>query len=183
MERFLSKPRNDSLGLYMNSQSNQSAGLSNARDKKRRSLVLPILGVVTFVLILAAILIPHQMVSRVARDEASAMYSLHALTNLELRYAAAHPSKGFTCDFAVLKTAVAPNGDHVHEKFLLSDSSEGYKFSLSGCEVDPKGVAVQYKAVAVPLLPGKTGFSAFCTDQTGELRYGMNESPESCRPL
>lgn len=145
--------------------------------------MLPILGAVTAVLILAAILIPGQIISRVARDEASAMESLHALTDLELRYAAAHPSKGFTCDFGLLKTEAPSNGEQIHRRFLFSDSFEGYKFSLTGCEVDADGVAVQYKATAVPLLPGKTDFRAFCTDQTGELRYGVNGSAESCRPL
>jgi hypothetical protein len=167
----------------MDTQSNQSEGPTNARVKRRRSRVLPILGVMTFVLILAAILIPHQMVSRVARDEISAMESLRALTNLELRYEAAHPSKGFTCDFGLLKTEASSNEKQTQEGFLFSDSFEGYKFSLAGCEVDAKGVAVRYKATAVPLLPGKTGFRAFCTDQTGELRHGVNESAESCRPL
>jgi len=150
---------------------------------KRRPAVLPILGTLTLVLIVAAILIPHQMVSRVARDEVSAMESLRALTNLELRYAAVHPSKGFTCDFELLKTEASSSGKQTHEGFLFSDSFEGYKFSLTGCEVDAKGVAARYKATAVPLLPGKTGFRAFCTDQTGELRYSVNESTESCRPL
>lgn len=132
---------------------------------------------------MAAILIPGQIVSRLARDEVSAVGSLRALKNLELRYAADHPSKGYTCESAKLKTAVASNGDHIHKRFLFSDSSEGYKFSLSGCEVDPKGVVIRHKAVAVPLLPGKTGVRAFCLDQTGELLSSVNESPESCRPL
>jgi hypothetical protein len=167
----------------MDTQSNRSERATNARVIKRRSAVLPIVGAVILVLILAAILIPGQIVSQLARDEADAMESLHALTRLELRYAAAHPSKGFTCDFAQLKTEAFSNGAQIHEGFLLSDSFEGYKFSLTGCEVDPQGVAVRYKATAVPLLPGKTGVRAFCTDQTGELLYGVNGSVESCRPL
>jgi hypothetical protein len=56
--------------------------LRRSRVKKH---LLPILGAVTLVLILAAILIPHNIVSRVARDEASAAQSLRALTDLELR--------------------------------------------------------------------------------------------------
>jgi type IV pilus assembly protein PilA len=167
----------------MDTKSNPGKGTTNARVIKRRSAVLPIIGAVTFILVLAVILIPGQIVSRVARNEANAMESLHALTHLEVRYAAAHPSKGFTCDFALLNMEAPSNGEQIHEGFLFSDSFEGYKFSLTGCEVDPKGVAVRYKATAVPLLLGKTGFRAFCTDQTGELRYGNDGSVESCRPL
>jgi hypothetical protein len=152
----------------------------NARTTKRRSKVLSIVGVVTFVLVLAAIWIPHNMVSRVAHDEVSAEQSLRALTNLELRYAAAHPSKGFACDFALLKTEPFSSGEEIHEGLLFS---EGYKFSLTGCEANSEGVAVRCKATAVPVLPGKTGYRAFCIDQTGELRYAANGSPESCQPL
>jgi hypothetical protein len=64
----------------------------------------------TLVLILAAILIPGQIVSRVARDETSAMESLRALTDRELQYAAAHPSNRYTCEFALLKTDAPSNG-------------------------------------------------------------------------
>jgi hypothetical protein len=145
--------------------------------------VLLVIGGVIFVLILAAVLIPGQTVSQLARDEISAMESLRAVRGLELRYAAAHPSKGFTCDFALLKTEAPSNEEQARKGLPFSDSFNGYKFSLTGCEVDSQGVAVRYKATAVPLVPGKTGVRAFCTDQTGELRYGANESPESCRPL
>jgi len=155
----------------------------NAHTTKRRSGVFAIVGAVILVLILAAILIPHNIVSRVAYDEATAARSLRELTDLELRHAAAHPSQGFTCDFTQLKTEIPSSGDHTREGFLFSDPFEGYKFSLTGCEVDARGVVVRYKATAVPALPGKTGSRAFCTDQTGELRYGVNESSESCRPL
>jgi hypothetical protein len=167
----------------MDTQSGQGEVPTNAHVKKRRSRVLLILGAVIFVLILADIWIPHNIVSRLARNEVSAMYSLRALTNLEIRYAAAHPSQGFTCEFAQLKTATPSTGEHTHEGFLFSDSYEGYKFSLTGCEFDSKGVAVRYKATAVPLLPEKTGVRAFCTDQTGELLYGVNGSAESCKPI
>ena len=167
----------------MDTQSNHSEGATNARVIRRRSVVLPILGAVTFVLILAAIIIPHNMVSRVAHDEVSAVNGLRGLTSLETRYATAHQSKGFTCDFALLKTEVPSNRSPTHDGFLFSDSFEGYKFSLTGCEADPEGVVVRYKATAVPVLPGKTGVRAFCTDQTGELRFGVNDSPETCRPL
>jgi hypothetical protein len=153
------------------------------RPVNRRSRTLLIIGAVTLVLILAAVIIPCLRVSPIARHEANAVGSLRSLANLEAQYAAAHPSQGFTCEFAQLKMEGRSDGEQPHESFLFSDSFEGYKFSLIGCEVDRKGVVIRFKATAVPLLPGKTGFRAFCTDQTGELQFGVNESPGSCRPL
>ena len=153
------------------------------RPVSRRSTALLIVGAVTFVLIVAAILIPCFRVSPIAHHEAYAVGSLRALAKLEVRYAAEHPSEGFTCEFAQLYIEASSDGEQPHEGFPLSDSFEGYKFSVTRCEVNPKGIVIGYKATAVPLLPGKTGFRAFCTDQTGELQFGVNESPESCRPL
>jgi hypothetical protein len=167
----------------MDTQSNQSNEATNVPGNKRRPSVLAIIGAVILVLIVAAFWIPHNLVSRLARNESSAIYSLRALTNLELRYAAANPSKGFTCEFALLKTVASPNGEHIHEGFLFSDSVEGYKFSLAGCEVNPNGVVVRFKGTAVPLLDRESGARAFCIDQTGVFLYGNDGSAESCRPL
>jgi hypothetical protein len=167
--------------MVMQSKEHEANAL--ARTMNGRFRVLATTGSVILVLIVAAIWIPHNMVSRLAHDEASAAGGLRGLTSLETSYATAHPSKGFTCDFALLKTEVPSNRDPTHDGFLFSDPFEGYKFSLTGCEADPEGVVLRYKATAVPVLPGKTGVRAFCTDQTGELRFGVNESPETCRPL
>jgi hypothetical protein len=167
----------------MDMQSNEREANLHARTMNGRFRVRAIIGSLILVFIVAAIWIPHNMVSRVAHDEVSAVNGLRGLTSLETRYATAHPLKGFTCDFALLKTEVASNRDPTHDGFLFSDPFEGYRFSLTGCEADPEGVVVRYKVTAVPVLPGKTGVRAFCTDQTGELRFGVNESPETCRPL
>ena len=153
------------------------------RPVNRRLKALLIIGSVTFVLIVAASLIPCFRVSPIARHEANAVGSLRTLANLEARYAAAYPSQGFTCELAQLKMEGRSDGEQPYEGFLFSDSFEGCKFSLTGCEVDPKGIVIGFKATAVPVLPGKTGFRAFCADQTGELQFGTNESPGSCRPL
>ena len=167
----------------MDTRSDQNDESRNDSFVKRRSAVFSILGVITVFLIVAAILIPGQVDSRVARNEASAIGSLRALTTLQRRYAADNPSKGFACELAQLRAVALRNGESDHEALLVSQTYAGYRFSLSGCEADPNGAVVRYKATAIPSLPGETGVRAFCTDQTGELRYGVNGSPESCRPL
>jgi hypothetical protein len=165
----------------MDTRSDYKEGATSAgRTLKRRFPVLPII-VVVFALVLAAIIIPHNLVSRLATDEANAAGSLRALQGLQIRYAAEHPSKGFACEFAQLKAEASPNGEH--QQFLVSGSFEGYKFSLAKCEADSKGVVVRYRATAVPIVPGKSGVRAFCMDQTGELLFAVDGSPEGCRPL
>jgi hypothetical protein len=171
----------------MDQHSDQNGDVHNARVVKRRYSVFRILGVVTFALILAAIIIPHQLVSRVARDEASAMTTLRRLTSLQLQYATSHSSEGFACELARLRDGTPPKGKYGNEEFRVSDAYEGYKFSLTGCEFDANGIVIHYTVTAVPILSGKTGFRAFCSDETGQLWYDVNGSAEGClterRPL
>jgi hypothetical protein len=148
------------------------------RSKKRRRL-FNILGAVLFVLVVAAVLVPHNLVSHLAKDEISAVKTVRALKDLEQQYAATHPSNGFTCDLALLKPALSDK-EQIHEGLLFS---EGYKFSLAGCEPGSDGVAVRFKAAAIPVKPGETGVRTFCIDQTGRLQYALDGSPENCQPI
>ena len=109
----------------MDMQSNELEANGHARTMNGRFRMRAIIGSVILVLVVAAIWIPHNMVSRVAHEEASAMNALRGLTRLETGYARAHPSKGFTCDFALLKTEVPSNRDPTHDGFLFSDPFEG----------------------------------------------------------
>jgi len=148
---------------------------------KRPTPVLRILAVVIFVLFLAAVWIPHNLVSRVALDEISAVKNLRTLNSLQLAYAKTHASKGFTCEPAQLKAqTLAPNEESFPKEFSGTGSYEGYKYSLMACEVDPKEVVIHYKASAVPVVQDKTGYRTFCTDESGVLWYDMNGSVENC---
>jgi hypothetical protein len=63
----------------------------------------------------------------------------------------------------------------------------GDKFMLGNCRSDDKGVVVYYEATAVPVEHGRTGFHAFCTDESGLLWYDEQGSAATClvsrRPL
>lgn len=75
----------------MDMQSNELEANGPARAMNGRFRMLAIIGSVILVLIVAAIWIPHNMVSRVAHDEVSAMNALRGLTSLETGYARSHP--------------------------------------------------------------------------------------------
>jgi len=133
------------------------------------------------VLLLAAVWIPHNILSNAARNEASAARNLRILGDLENQFVKMYPAQGYTCDFSALQSLASSTGGQFRRQFPMSESFEGYKYSLGGCEDDQKGVVSRFKATAVPLVPKKTGFRAFCIDQTLELRYGMNEHPGNLR--
>src|ERR1700753_1934748 len=137
---------------------------SDLRSRKRRRL-FNILGAVIFLFVVAAVMIPHFLVSRIAKDEIGAVGTVRALQSLERQYASTRPSKGFTYDLTLLKPALSDK-EQIREGFLFS---EGYKFSLDGCEPDSDGVAKRFRVEAIPVEPGKSGVRAFCIDQTGPL--------------
>ena len=93
----------------MNMHSDQKDGVEKVIVVKRRSFMFPVLAVLTAGLVIAAILIPGQVDSRAAMNEASAIGSLRMLTSLQRRYAAANPSRGFTCELAQLQNVRRQN--------------------------------------------------------------------------
>jgi hypothetical protein len=146
-----------------------------------RNLLIPFL-VTVGMLSLAALFVPvlDGPNSHRAAREATAVGHLRRLTTLQNSYSASHPDKGFACQLSLLKSANPANGDYDPDEFLLSEAFVGYRITLTGCEPEPNGLVMRYRAIAVPLEPGKSGVRAFCTDQTGALWYDPSGSPENC---
>jgi hypothetical protein len=115
-------------------------------------------------------------------NEAVAVSKLRTVTTLEKNFTAAHGGKGFACELPLLRPAESEQHpvDHDLLRFLTTGTSEGYTFVLGNCRADAKGVVVHYEATAVPVEPGKTGFHAFCTDDSGLLWYDKDGSATNC---
>ncbi len=135
-----------------------------------------------FLLLVAAFFIPVMdgPNRRQHSNEASAVGTLRRLNTLESNYAATHPVRGFTCELRRLQPAVPVTDAYETDEFWRAGVRVGYKFVVSGCEAGPRGVVMQYQVTATPLEPGKSGFRAFCTDQTGALWYDPDGSAEKC---
>jgi hypothetical protein len=101
---------------------------------------------------------------------------------LEKQFADAHPERGFNCELSRLRPA--PNEqnsvDYDPMRFLTTGSSAGYKFVLGNCRTNANGVVVHYEATAVPIEHRKTGFRAFCTDDSVLLWYDPEGSAIKC---
>ena len=158
-------------------------------DKTRRRL-LPIFRVCFFVvggLLLAGVLFlisvthldgPH---SRQHAHEAVAVGKLHTVIELQSKYAAAHADKGFACELPLLKPVEQrADADYDPVGFLATGTWSGYRFALDGCQVDKGGVVAHYQASAVPIERGTTSFRAFCTDETGIVRYDNSGLKANC---
>jgi hypothetical protein len=121
---------------------------------------------------------PH---SRQHAHEAVAVSKLLTVIELQKKYAASHVETGFACELPLLKP-VEQRADAHYDPFgfLTTGTWSGYRFALDGCHVDQKGVVAHYQASAVPIERGTTGFRAFCTDETGIVRYDNSGLKANC---
>lgn len=151
--------------------------LDTSTPKRRRWIRFFIPAFVA--LVVAAVFIPHNIVSRIAHDEISAVVTLRKIASLQRQHSLLYPSKGFTCDPTQLG-AIASSQEEARTALRTFDYYEGYRFALLDCERDTNGIIKTYKATAAPLVPEKTGVRAFCEDETGELWYSVDGSAENC---
>ena len=107
------------------------------------------------------------------------MARLRVLTSIEKEYAEKHAGEGYVCDLAKLAATAQPRRDYDPD-FFSTGKRAGYSFVISGCETAWKTEVRQYRVIAVPTEPGKSGWRSFCTDETGVLRYTLDASAESC---
>jgi hypothetical protein len=120
---------------------------------------------------------PH---SRQHANESVAAVKLRKINELQTKYSADHPGKGFSCALQPLWFAEPESKDYDPLAFLKSGNTSGYKFALSSCNTDDKGRIVHYQATAVPVWLGATGYRAFCTDDSGHLWYDQRGSVANC---
>ena len=118
---------------------------------------------------------PH---SRQAANEAAAVFNLREIDNLQRRYAAAHPEKGFTCELHELKYSAQGRNDA--DELLTTGKRDGYTFSLSNCSANTQGVIVHYQATAVPIERGVAGLRAFCGNEERIVWEDENGSGANC---
>jgi hypothetical protein len=120
---------------------------------------------------------------RQRRNEASTVARLHRLNDLQNSYAVSHPTKGFSCELLQLKPSGPVDDTYDPDAFLLTGVYGGYRFTVPNCRTDSNGVVTQYQLTAAPLEPGKSGFRAFCTDQTHVMWFASDGSAKNCLAL
>ena len=142
-------------------------------NKKQKGFsLIELLIVVAIILIIAAIAIPNLLRSRMAANEASAVGSVRTINTAEITYnstwgvgfAAALSNLGGGASCTASSTtaclidpvlSVAPN------------NKSGYTFAAVGNGTGNTGFEVN----GTPITAGTTGQRAFCSDQSGVIRY------------
>ncbi len=109
-------------------------------------------------------------------NENMAAMRVRKLAAVELRFAAQHPERGFSCNFANI-AATPDQGDATTEtSAAASNESAGYHFAISGCSGTP---ASKFQITAVP-LESDSEMKAFCADESGKLRFDAHGKAAAC---
>lgn len=118
-------------------------------------------------------------------NEASAVRSIRTINTAQVTYATTYPEIGFTCSLSDLggegpNQESSPRGAMLIDGGLASGRKSGYIFAVSGCAGSPTGT---YQVTAVPEVFGQTGTRAFCSDDSGVIRFSVDGKAESCLTL
>jgi hypothetical protein len=111
--------------------------------------------------------------------ESAAASNLRTVNTAEISYAASFPDRGFTCKLGELGGAAdQPSPQHalLIDESLASGQKNSYILSIGGCDARP---ASRYHATAVP-ANRESGMRAFCTDESGVVRYAADGKATSC---
>jgi len=147
------------------------------RKPQKGFSLIELLIVVAIILIIAAIAIPNLLRSRMAANEASAVGSLRTIDTAEMTYSTTYPSIGYanlaslggaagTC--ATATGATSTTACLIDDVLATTAVKSGYNFTATAAGGAP---AVVYTSLAVPTVVGSSGQRAFCSDQSGVIRY------------
>jgi len=138
------------------------------RDQKKKLLIV-LLVLVSSVLLVAGLIFLNRA-KRLAYVDA-AIGSLRVLVNSEAKFATTHPDIGYACSLSALPS------DDLAAAVVKNGRRNEYAFEISCPAEDVKRPNTKYQLTARPLL---TGMFAFCSDQTGVVKYDESGSIEKC---
>jgi hypothetical protein len=160
------------------SEIRKSAGRISGHGMAMAGLILGYVGVaiIPFILIVAAIAIPHFLVSKIARNEATAVDALHQIRTATNTYATTY-GHGYPTRMDALGPPAADEAPRVGAAALLDaelagGTRGGYIFVYLPAH-SQDGSVQAFSVRASPIRPGQTGRRFFFMDSTGSIHWAL----------
>ena len=148
-------------------------------SKQNGFSLIELLIVVAIILMIAAIAIPNLLRSKMAANESSAVSSMRIITTAETTYASTW-GNGYSTSLDNLggpspcAPATAAMACIIEPLLSVNPyTKSGYTFAAVGNN-NVSGINNGFEANATPVVVDVTGKRAFCSDQTGVIRFNTS---------
>ena len=137
--------------------------------QERGFSLVELLIVVAIILVIAAIAVPSLLHSKIAANEASAVYSIRVINTAQVTYNTTYPTVGYASTLTELAASTTTTQTSTANAgildWVLGCSSticpkSGYNFQLANVSGNPVST---YDVWATPITIGSSGYRGFCS--------------------
>jgi type II secretory pathway pseudopilin PulG len=144
--------------------------------------------VLTIILVIAAIVAPSLIKTKMSANESAASGTLHTLAIAEASYANLFPERGFSSDLSALGAGASGSGcgpnatpspeaacvldEGMVQQLASHDGQNGYVFEYTSVTVSGGEKNIGFAIIARPVAMNQTGRRSFYIDQGNTIHLG-----------